>query len=56
LALPWAFFMIGSILVAFMMSPLSLSFPDMKSFWALALPATSWAKSASERARVTEKH
>lgn len=53
LALVWAFFMMGSILVAFMMSPLILSLPDMKSFWALALPATRSAKSASESCRVT---
>lgn len=53
LALPWAFLRIGSILVAFMMLPLILSLPPMNRRWALALPATREAKSASERERVT---
>lgn len=43
----------GSSLVAFMMSPLILSFPDMNSRWALPLPETRFAKSASDSERVT---
>ena len=53
MALPWAFLRTGSILVAFMMLPLILSLPPMNRRWALALPATREAKSASERERVT---
>jgi hypothetical protein len=41
LALFWAFFRIGSILVAFMTSPLTFSFPLMYSFCAFALPEMS---------------
>jgi hypothetical protein len=43
----------GSSFVAFITSPLTFSFPDMKSRWALAFPATSFPKSSSERDRVT---
>lgn len=53
LALPWAFFMMGSIFVAFMMLPLILSLPPMNSLCALALPETSEAKSSSDSERVT---
>ena len=53
LALVCAFFRMGSILVAFMTSPLTLSFPDMNSRCALALPETSLPKSSSESERVT---
>ena len=49
----WAFFRIGSILVAFITSPLTFSFPPMNSFCAFACPATIFPKSASERERVT---
>lgn len=55
LALDWAFFRMGSILVAFITSPLTLSFPDMNRRWALALPAMRLAKSVSDRERVTAK-
>lgn len=40
-------------LVAFIMLPLILSLPDMKSCCALALPATSLPKSSSGSVRVT---
>lgn len=53
LALDLAFFMMGSSLVAFMMSPLILSLPDMNRRWGLAEPSTSLPKSSSERSRVT---
>ena len=49
----WAFLRMGSILVAFMTSPRTLSLPLMNSFCAFALPATSFAKSASERRSFT---
>jgi hypothetical protein len=50
-----AFFRIGSILVAFMTSPLTFNFPDMNNRCAFALPATNLPKSSSERERVTIK-
>lgn len=53
LALVWAFFRIGSILVAFITSPLTLSFPDMNSRCAFASPATNLPKSSSDSERVT---
>jgi hypothetical protein len=49
----WAFFRIGSILVAFITSPLTFSFPPMNSLCAFALPLTSLPKSSSESDRVT---
>ena len=52
-ALDCAFLRMGSILVAFIMSPLILSLPPMNSRCAFALPATSLPKSSSERERVT---
>jgi hypothetical protein len=55
LALLWAFLRMGSSLVAFMTSPLTFSFPLMKSFCALALPATRSEKVASVRLRVTRR-
>ena len=48
-----AFFNIGSILVAFITSPLTFNLPLMNSFCAFALPATSWPKSLSLRINVT---
>lgn len=48
-----AFLRIGSILVAFITSPLIFSFPDMNSFCAFALPEISLAKSTSESMSVT---
>ena len=48
-----AFFNTGSILVAFITSPLTFNFPLMNSFCAFALPATSCAKSFSLRLSVT---
>lgn len=53
LALVCAFLRMGSILVAFITSPLILSLPDMKRRCALALPVTRLWKSASERDSVT---
>lgn len=53
--LVWAFFITGSILVAFITSPLIFNLPDMNSFCALALPETRFAKSLSESSRVTGK-
>ena len=49
----WAFFRMGSSLVAFMMLPLILSLPPMNRRWALALPLTREPKSSSERVRTT---
>ena len=48
-----AFFSIGSILVAFMMSPLIFSFPDMNSRCAWVLPLASLLKSSSDNERKT---
>lgn len=48
-----AFLRIGSILVAFITSPLTFNFPLMNSFCAFALPLTSEPKSLSLRVRVT---
>jgi len=53
LALFRALLRIGSILVAFMTSPLTLSFPLMNSFCAFALPEVSFAKSTSLMIKVT---
>jgi hypothetical protein len=39
--------------VAFITSPFTLSFPDMKSFCAFAFPAINLPKSGSERIKVT---
>lgn len=50
-----AFFKIGSILVAFITSPLTLSLPLMNSFCALAFPETSFEKSSSESWSVTRR-
>src|SRR6266516_1807097 len=44
----------GSIFVAFITSPLTLSFPDMNNLCAFAFPVTSFPKSSSERMRVTK--
>ena len=52
-ALVCAFLRIGSIFVAFMTSPLTLSFPLMNSFCAFALPATRFPKSPSLSDSVT---
>lgn len=49
----WAFFRMGSILVAFMTSPLTFSFPLMNSLCALALPAINCWKSESLNTSVT---
>ena len=49
----WAFLRMGSILVAFMTSPRTLSLPLMNNFCAFVLPAMSFAKSASERRSFT---
>lgn len=51
---PCAFLRIGSILVAFMTSPLTFSFPLMKSFCAFAFPVTSLPKLSSLSDNVTE--
>lgn len=48
-----AFLSTGSILVAFITSPLTLSFPLIKSFCAFAFPATSCPKSFSLSTNVT---
>ena len=48
-----AFFRIGSILVAFITSPLIFSFPLMNNFCAFALPEISLPKSSSLRMSVT---
>jgi hypothetical protein len=48
-----AFFRIGSNFVAFITSPLTLSFPLINSFCAFAFPATIFANSASFMTSVT---
>jgi hypothetical protein len=45
---------IGSIFVAFITSPLTFNFPDIKSRCAFALPAINFAKSSSLSCSVTE--
>ena len=50
---PRAFFMMGSSLVAFIMSPLIYSLPDMNNRCAFALPATRSPKSLSDSSSVT---
>ena len=46
---------IGSILVAFITSPFTLSLPLMYSFCAFALPAMSFANWSSAKMRLTER-
>lgn len=48
-----AFFNIGSIFVAFMISPLIFSFPDMNNRCAWVLPLASLPKSSSDNERKT---
>ena len=48
-----AFFNIGSIFVAFMMSPLIFSFPDMNNRCAWVLPLAIFPKSSSDSDRKT---
>ena len=48
-----AFLSMGSILVAFITSPLTFNLPLMNSFCAFAFPATSCPKSLSDRTSVT---
>jgi len=53
LAFVCAFASIGSILVAFMMSPLIFSLPDMNNDCAFAFPETSFPKFSSDKDNVT---
>lgn len=54
-ALVCALFSIGSILVAFITSPLTFNLPAMNSLCAFALPLISLAKSSSDNDSVTIK-
>ena len=54
MALLWAFLRMGSILVAFITSPFTLSLPLMYSFCAFAFPEMSLANWSSAKMRLTE--
>jgi hypothetical protein len=54
--IPWTNRQLPTLSIAFGLLPLIFNLPDMKSFWALALPDASFPKSSSESESVTSSN